>query len=185
MTEASMPSTLVDIALGVGFEQAAEASADILTVNPLVRDACTVNRCHSYGRNWVCPPACGDLEHYATQLAALDRVLLVQTVTTLEDDYDYEGMMAAAAMHRQRFRNLANTMQQEQPDDFANMLFLSAGACDCCRECSYPDAPCRFPDQAFVSMEAAGLLVSEVCEKAGISYYNGRHTITYTSCLVY
>ena len=64
-------------------------------------------------------------------------------------------------------------------------LFLSAGACKACPQCTYPDRPCLKPDQAFVSMEAAGLLVSAVCESAGIPYYHGKGTIAFTSCVVY
>jgi hypothetical protein len=33
-------------------------------------------------------------------------------------------------------------------------------------------------------MEAYGLLVSDVCQKAGLPYYYGKQTITYTSCIL-
>ena len=45
-------------------------------------------------------------------------------------------------------------------------------------------APCRHPDRALVSMEAAGLMVSEACETAGLPYYHGPGTISYTSCIL-
>ena len=34
------------------------------------------------------------------------------------------------------------------------------------------------------SMEAFGLLVSEVCTKNGLSYYYGPKTITFTACIL-
>ena len=62
------------------------------------------------------------------------------------------------------------------------MLPIGAGCCTKCKVCTYPDAPCRFPDQAFSSMEAYGMLVTQVCKANGLEYYYGPCTIAYTSC---
>ena len=35
------------------------------------------------------------------------------------------------------------------------------------------------------SMEAYGLLVSDVCRRSGLGYYYGTGTMTYTSCVLY
>ena len=64
-------------------------------------------------------------------------------------------------------------------------MTLSAGTCTLCKECTYPDAPCRFPDKRLVSMEAAGLVVSEVCTQAGIDYNHGPQTIAYSGCVLF
>ena len=63
-------------------------------------------------------------------------------------------------------------------------LPLTAGSCTLCRKCTYPERPCRFPKKRFSSMEAYGLLVSDVCLKSGLKYYYGPKTITYTSCIL-
>ncbi len=63
-------------------------------------------------------------------------------------------------------------------------LPLSVGTCTLCPSCSCPDAPCRYPERAFNSMEAAGLLVSDVCSAARIPYYHGKGTIAYVSCVL-
>ena len=60
-------------------------------------------------------------------------------------------------------------------------MAIGAGACTKCRECTYPDAPCRFPKQAFASMEAYGMLVLQVCKSNNMKYYYGPNTIAYTS----
>ena len=45
--------------------------------------------------------------------------------------------------------------------------------------------PCpSLPAHALVSMEAAVLMVSEACEAAGLPYYHGLGTISYTSCIL-
>ena len=54
-----------------------------------------------------------------------------------------------------------------------------------CAKCTYPDQPCRFPDKAFTSMEAYGLLVTDVCKSADTPYYYGRNTVTFTSCVLF
>ena len=63
-------------------------------------------------------------------------------------------------------------------------LPMAAGTCTICRQCTYPDAPCRFPERAIPSMEAYGLFVSQVCQDSGMAYYYGPRTITYTSCIL-
>ena len=49
-------------ALAVGFSHVGELDADTIDLKPEVRAACAENKCHSYGKNWVCPPSCGTLE---------------------------------------------------------------------------------------------------------------------------
>ena len=196
-----LKNQITEYAYAVGFDRVGFCAASDLEVNPLVRDACAADRCHQYGRNWVCPPACDTLDEYAAKFAARQQVIVVQTVGILEDEYDFEGMMAAEKIHKQHFIALVDKVRaaqldgsitapdlssaQEEGSDTDPFLFLAAGACSICPECSYPDAPCRFPKRAFVSMEASGLVVSEVCAKAGLSYYDGSSTVTFSSCLVF
>ena len=62
---------------------------------------------------------------------------------------------------------------------------LSLIGCGICEKCTYPDAPCRFPDRAFPSMEACGLVVNDVCKASGIPYNYGPRTMTFTGCVLY
>ena len=61
-------------------------------------------------------------------------------------------------------------------------LPLGAGTCTLCRECTYPDSPCRQPERRISSMEAYGILVSDICSGNQVKYYYGPKTIAYTSC---
>ena len=174
-----------------GFTHYGCTPATSLSVNPAVRSLCAENRCQSYGRNWTCPPACGTLDDFSAALASRSVALVVQTVGQLEDEFDVEGMMAAERVHKERFAVLAqdaldgfNTGRQGLGSGIPRPLPLSVGACTLCTTCSCPDAPCRHPDRALVSMEAAGLMVSEACETAGLPYYHGPGTISYTSCIL-
>ncbi len=63
-------------------------------------------------------------------------------------------------------------------------MIIGTGACTRCEKCTYPDKPCRFPDKMTSSMEALGMVVSDVCRDNGIPYYYGQGTITYVGCVL-
>ena len=168
------------LARELGFTHSAWMDLSVLRLLPEVRNMCADGRCRRYGHSWSCPPACGSLEHCAEQIARYDRGLLVQTTAQLDDDFDAEGIAAAQARHKARFEALARQLRRLEPD----CLPLTAGTCTLCHQCTYPDRPCRFPGKRLSSMEAYGLLVSEVCQQAGLSYYYGPKTITYSSCIL-
>jgi predicted metal-binding protein len=126
----------------------------------------------------MCPPACGNLEYHSALLEKYGIGLIVQTTGELDDDFDYEGMQATGKRHTKFF----STFRRELEVDYPNLLALGNGGCGLCEECSYPGVPCRRPSEATQSMEAFGLIVSEVCKRNGIGYYYGSRTITYTGC---
>lgn len=175
--------TAIELAKAQGFECHGLTSAAELEVNPEVRAMCAADRCRSYGCNWMCPPACGDLSSFEEKIASHESCIVVQTVAELEDEFDFEGMMDAEKEHKRRFYALAKSIR-DNAELGSSPLLLAAGTCALCPQCSYPDEPCRHPETALVSMEAAGLLVSDVCVKAGIPYNHGKGTIAYTGCLL-
>lgn len=171
---------LLLLAQSCHFDHAGIFAAKILKFDPAVRAMCAADRCRSYGRRWTCPPGCGTLEEIAARAAGYCRGILLQSTGMLEDDFDAETMMETERLQKERFAIYAAQVHKVYPDCFP----MSSGACELCAECSYPDFPCRFPDKAFPSMEACGLLVSQVCADCGIPYYYGRGTITYSSCVL-
>jgi predicted metal-binding protein len=172
--------SLIKEALLAGFSQAGELNVPALEFMPEVRDMCAADRCHSYGRNWTCPPACGTLEDSSGKTAGFSQGILVQTIGKLDDDFDWEAIEETARRHKKNFQILNELLRSR----YTEMLAMGAGACDICGECTYPDSPCRFPDRAVPSMEALGLFVSKVCTMSGVPYNNGPKTITYTSCFL-
>lgn len=165
-------------ALTAGFSQAAVLDAATLTPLDAVRDMCAADKCGLYGHCWTCPPGCGSIAENASAMQQYQGGIIVQTTRTLEDEFDYEGMEACSAEHKEHFMALAAILRKAYP----GLLALGAGGCRICEVCTYPDAPCRYPDQALSSMEAYGLLVSDVCSQNGLGYYYGPGTMTYTSC---
>ena len=169
---------LVQFALDEGFSQAGKLNMEALVYMPEVREMCSADRCHSYGKSWRCPPACGSIEEAAERTKQYSCGILVQSIGQMEDDFDYETIAETAKLHGERFVSMMRKLKAQ----YGEILAMGAGACRKCEKCTYPDAPCRFPDDSYSSMEAYGLWVSRVCELSGVPYNNGKQTITYTSC---
>ena len=171
---------LIRLALEVGFSHAAQLNTASLVARPEVREMCASGRCQRYGKSWSCPPACGSLDECGARMRDYTGGVLVQTTAQLADDFDMETMTLAQETHKKRFFDLARQARLLYPD----VLPLTAGSCTVCRACTYPDRPCRFPQKMLSSMEAYGLLVSEVCKDAGLAYYYGPRTLTYRACIL-
>ena len=166
-----------------GFDFTGTCSARELVVREEVRDACAADKCHIYNTNWACPPACGDIYYFERQMHEYDHCTVVQTVGYMEDEFDAETLLEAGETQRNRFYALIEALDEAGLSK--DVMTLSAGHCRICKSCTYPDAPCRFPDKRLVSMEAAGLYVAETCTKAGIPYNHGKNTIAFSSCVLY
>lgn len=171
---------LLSLAAQCGFDHAGPLNVPAMEFNPAVRDMCAADRCNHYARCWSCPPGCGTLEEVSAKAAAYHRGILVQSTGVMEDDFDVETMFDTEELQKSRFRALVAKVRAVYPD----CLPMASGACTICPQCTYPDAPCRFPQLSIPSMEAYGLVVSQVCENSGLAYYYGPKTITYTSCIL-
>jgi predicted metal-binding protein len=104
-----------------------------------------------------------------------------QTVGQMRDAFDYETISKTSDCHLARvFKLTDNTLVYQD-----NILLLSAGSCTLCPSCSCPDSPCRYPEKKSPSMEAAGLMVTDVCIAASIPYNHGKDTMAFTSCILF
>lgn len=171
---------LMDMARAAGFETVAGLDVGTLKFLPEVRDMCTADRCRSYNRSWSCPPACGTLDEISAKCRKYTRGLLVQTVGKREDEFDFESIERVNDLHKQRFARLAEDYAALGP-----VYPMGSGACTICPTCTWPDAPCRFPEKAHSSMEANGLFVSQVCKDNGVQYYYGPDSICFVSCFLF
>lgn len=173
-------SEALSLATAAGFDKSAPLRSDALVFREEVRAMCRADRCRSYNKTWTCPPGCGTLEEMRRKVSAFTDGILVETIGKMEDEFDFESIEAAAALHKRRFEALVSALRKKG----YSLLPMGAGRCTICRECTYPDAPCRAPERAMPSMEAAGLLVSDVCERCNIPYYNGKNTTTFIACVL-
>lgn len=176
-----MTPDLIALARECGFDQACPLDPGTLRFLPEVRAMCAADKCRSYNRSWSCPPAAGALPELEARCRRYRRGLLVQTVGDQEDSFDVEALMDTRARHQESFRRLTGRMKEL----FPRVWPMGDSACARCETCTWPDAPCRFPQEVYPSMEACGLLVSQVCADNGMKYYYGPKHISFTYCYLF
>jgi predicted metal-binding protein len=167
------------IAEECGFSHIGELAVDTIKLRIEARQGCEVNKCGHYGKSWSCPPGCGTLEDCDARLRKYKRGLLLQSTGQMEDSFDYETIEGTSRKHGECFDVFRNRLHENYPD-----VFLIGGVCRQCKTCTYPDAPCRFPDKTSYSMEGLGMIVSEVCKDNNIPYYYGPNTITFIGAVL-
>lgn len=156
-------------------------TTDQLTFSEKVREACKANYCGRYGKCWTCPPGAGPWEELRDHFKEYANAFVFTTKHDLEDSFDVEGMDEARIIHDKMDEALVAMLASESE---AHEL-AGAGSCSICAKCTYPDAPCRFPEKARRSMEACGIDVVQLSKDANIHYINGVNTVTYFSIVFY
>lgn len=165
------------VAQNAGFTHMGPLDPKTVEQKPEVRQMCAA--CGRYEKCWSCPPGCGTLEECTQRVQGYKQGILVQTVGQLEDEFDGEAMMETQQLHKEHFEALCAAISH------VDALKLGAGSCTICKTCSYPDAPCRFPERMVSSMESYGIVVAEACKANDLPYYYGKNTIAYTSCVLF
>ena len=156
----------------LGLTSWAAIPAEEIVFSQEVRDMCAANQCGKYGTTWACPPAVGTLEECREKCLQYSSAFVFSAVYPLEDSFDFEGMMEGHDHFQCVCRKLRGLL--EEP-----FLLLSNEGCARCKTCTYPDAPCRFPDELSPSVEGYGIFVTQLAKRAGIPYYGGPNTVTY------
>ena len=169
-----------ELARKCGFSHVGDLDVSTIRLREEVRAACAENKCRAYGIRWSCPPGCGTLEECGERLRKYTRGVILQTTAELEDDFDAEGITEASRRHREQIETFGAEVRKLYPA----CMMVSSGACRRCEDCTYPTEPCRYPNELSSSMEAYGMVVSDVCRDNHIPYYYGRGTLTYTGCVL-
>lgn len=172
---------LLEMAKEVGFEYSSILDITTIKLLPEIRKMCEDNKCRMYGRNWSCPPGCGSLEECERIISKYNTGIIVQTVGILKNCFDYKGMMKSEDKHKKRSLLLRDSLI----GNYNDVLLLGAGACTVCKECTYPDNPCRFQDKMASSLESFGIFVTQLCRDNNLEYYYGEGTLAYTSMLLF
>lgn len=176
-----MNNSLETILTNAGVYQYGCVNTSGIRFLPEVRGMCEANTCRQYGKTWACPPAIGTVEECRARVQQYEKMLVFSVKCDLEDSFDYEGMVEGG----KRFKRICRAIHKAVSQELDDYLLLSNEGCDQCRECTYPGAPCRFPELTHGALEGYGILVSELAGQAGIRYINGANTVTYFGGLAY
>ena len=156
-------------------------STDKICFGTEIRKICEGNGCGNYGKTWACPPGVGTLEECMAEVRSYKNALVFCRVYTLEDSFDFEGMEEG---HRD-FKAICDRLYGLVKGRIGKFRLLSNEGCIRCKKCAYPDAPCRFPEKLFPSLEGYGIYVNQLAQSAGMKYINGPDTVTYFGMLLY
>ena len=176
---------LIKLALKANASGAAILETSAIQFHEDVRKACEKNLCGKYDTNWMGPPAIGSVSELSKRAQAYRQGLLFQTIHRFNSGLEYaKGMFAAAGIHGKVFRQLLTKIREAYPS--LELLPLNVGCCNICEKCAYIDRQsCRNPDQAVSSVEAYGINVMALQKSAGLSYYNGKNSVTYVGLILF
>ncbi len=179
MSKGQVCDEYVSVALENGAVRAAVIDAAQVRTDPVFRDMCQANACGMYGKCYMCPPDVGDADALAARLKEYDRVLVYQTVSPLEDSYDFQNMTKARAWHCALSQRLRAATDE-------NALHLSVGGCGVCKRCAKEkNLPCVAPERAMASLEAYTIDAAALAKAAGMPYTNGENTVTYFGAIFF
>lgn len=145
-----------------------------------VRQVCREN-CEMYGKSWACPPAVGTVAECRRRCLAFDSFFVFSTVSDVKDITDMKETLGTRAHHEEVTRKVRDIFR----DLYGDCIVLSNEACTVCGKCSYPDAPCRHPERMLPSIEGYGIVVTDVAEKAGMTFLEDAHTVVWFSGIFY
>lgn len=153
-----------------------------IKVYPEFRTICERNACGSYNTSWAGPPACGTVEECIEKIRSYGQAMFIQYVHPIEDSYDFEGMARGAELFQDMMVKCKKTFASVHGGEF---LTLGAGCCRKCAPCTYPDKPCRFPEESIPSVEAFGLNVTELTALAGADYMWSSNKVYYAGMIFF
>ena len=178
---AALIGRLKETALKTGFSEAGVIDTAGLRFYPEIRAICEKNTCRSYNTCWASPPATGTLEECRQRCEQYDFMLLLNCRYDMKNSFDIQTMLESMT----RFKKLMEQFDQNIREFLDSYQILSNEGCGRCKSCTWPDAPCRFPDRLYHSIEGYGFQISKLAKAAGIRYHNSQNTITYFGALLF
>lgn len=173
----------ISMILNAGASKAAPIVGDKIVLSREFRALCEKNSCGKYGRCWVCPPDCGEIDALMERVRSYCHAVVYQTVGTLEDSFDIEGMIAGREKHQEVAQRVAARLEEFLSPGF---LHLGPGGCGLCEECAkLTGEPCRHPQDALIPVEGCGIDVAATVRGTELKYINGANTVTYFGMILY
>ena len=151
-----------------------------LTFTPRVRLVCETD-CTRYGTSWACPPAVGTVEECRERCLSYPHALLITTMNEVEDIEDLAGTLETRKDHEEITRQVSELLRAQGTETYP----LSTESCAICKQCAYPDGPCRHPEKMFPCVESHGILIIDTAERFGIEFQAGGNIVTWFSLILY
>ena len=147
----------------------------------LCRGRCAENLCGEYGMTWGCPPGVGSGEECLNIVKSFSEAAIIIKKFDGVDLTDTAFLAKVCAEHQDVCRRFGLMLRKEGYD----ALPLSDGGCKYCKECSYPDGPCRFPEQRVTSISCYGIMMDEYMKSQNIDFEFRKDAVALYGLLFY
>lgn len=154
--------------------------SDEILFSERVRYICQED-CDRYGKSWSCPPAVGSVEECRKRCLEYKKVLVFTTLAEVADSAMLEETLKTRKGHEEVTRGIRKAFA----DAGEKCLALSSESCGLCENCTWPEAPCRYPDRMLPCIESYGILVTESAAKCGIDFFYDSQTVTWFGMIFY
>jgi len=145
------------------------------------RELCGQNLCGSFDNNWGCPPGVGSGEECLGIVSRYSKAVVIMKKYEDLDFDDKPHIDGIAKDHQELCRRFGNLLRREGYDT----LPLADGGCCYCAKCSYPDSPCRFPDQRVTSVSCYGILMDKYLPSQGVDFSFEKDCMTLYGIILY
>ena len=145
------------------------------------RELCGQNLCGTFNANWGCPPGVGSEKEC---LSLVKRYFDAAVIMRRYDGIDLKDKTITDRIvkdHQELCRRFGNVLRKNGYD----VLPLADGGCTYCGTCSYPDSPCRFPDQRITSVSCYGILMDEYMGSQGVDFTFEKESMTLYGIMLY
>ena len=130
----------------------------------ILRQGCEANSCGKYGKNWSCPPGIGAVEEVAAKVKHWHHGMVMQFLTdAIDTTLQPEVFKEVTAAFHLMIRKVYNKVLAEQGDAY----LLGRGACAVCKDCTYPEHPCRYPEKMVPCISSHGINVYRLWDGTG------------------
>ena len=175
---------LIAAVLNAGATKAVVIPDEQIVTDRMFFDICATNACGKFGRCWACPPDIGPIDELMARVRDYRQGVLYQTIGSLEDSFDIEGMEEASKYHTQVSQRIQEAMKPILGE--GKFFHMSCGGCSLCERCAKLDnEPCRHPDKTLISLEGAGVDVYNTTKDTPLKYINGTNTVTFFGMVLF
>ena len=144
------------------------------------RDYCKANLCSMYAKTWSCPPSVGSTDDCRKQINQFENAFIFSHKGIIEDLSDNE----AVCKLRDETMNILYTLSDRMKEKKIKHLALGCSACTLCKNCTYPDSPCRFPEKMTHPVESYAIDVKKICNITEMTYMQDK-TVTFFCIIFY
>lgn len=161
----------------------AEIGAPSPTVDSIrvCRKLCKQNLCGCYDTNWGCPPGSGDETECLAEIKRFRHACVAYHKFEKIDLNDKDLIADISKNHQELARRFCNHLRKNGYEALA----IADGGCMYCGKCSYPNEPCRFPEQRVPSISGFGIDMGEYMKSQNIPFSFEKDSMTLYAIILY